>query len=484
MLDPPPPADYTGMARGSRSLAVALLAAVVAAPAAVAAPPGDPLLDQQWPLARESALGRAAAWQQSTGAGVVVAVLDTGADLGHADLQGALWTNPAEIPGNGIDDDRDGYVDDVHGADIVNNDGDPSDDEGHGTHVAGIIGARAGNGIGGAGLAPDASLMIVKVLDDHRSGTASGLAEGIRYAVAHGATIINTSVNGDGTSRALQEAIRAAGATGALIVASAGNDGRDIDANPSYPASYADPSIVAVASVGPAGDLSGFSNRGLTAVDVAAPGESVLSTASDGGYELRSGTSMAAPFVSATLALMQSASPGLDGSALKAALLASTIRTPQLSGALAAGSLSAAGALRAVVGTDWRGTLTPLAVRALPAARATRGATLQWGLDGDTAAVARIRVWVDGRQVSDRSAVSPDSLRVRAAAGLHRFRLAAYDAAGARLADAEGAFRVRHADWPVSKKRRARAARARRRAHARALRAHRRALAVRAQRRA
>ena len=316
-------ADDTGVSPRARIAAAVLAVAACAPPAAAgAAPAGDPFLDQQWPLARESALGRAAAWQQTTGAGTIVAVLDTGADFSHPDLQGAFWTNAAEIAGNGVDDDRNGFVDDVHGADVVDGDGDPSDDEGHGTHVAGIIGARAGNGEGGAGLAPDAQLMIVKVLDEHRAGTATGLAEGIRYAIAHGATVINTSVNGDGVSRPLQEAIRAAGAAGALVVASAGNDGRSIDVAPSYPASYTDPSIVAVASAGQAGALSYFSNHGLLAVDVAAPGEDVLSTASDGGYELRSGTSMAAPFVSATLALLQSARPDLQGSALKAALLA------------------------------------------------------------------------------------------------------------------------------------------------------------------
>lgn len=439
---------------------LAAACAAPAAPAAVAAgAPNDPLFDQQWALARESALGRAAAWQQSTGAGAVVAVLDTGADMSHPDLQGAFWTNPAEIAGNGIDDDRDGYVDDIHGADIVNDDGDPADDEGHGTHVAGVIAARAGNGIGGAGLAPDAKIMLVKVLDEHRSGTASGLAEGIRYAIAHGATIINTSVNGDGTSRPLQEAIRAAGAAGALVVASAGNDGRNIDLTPSYPASYPDPSIVSVASVGRSGDLSSFSNRGLVAVDIAAPGEDVLSTASTDDYELRSGTSMSAPYVSATLALMQSARPGLDGSALKAALLAGAERTSPLAGALTAGSLSAAGALRAVVGpTDWQGSRDPLALRVLPAARALRGATLNWSLDGDSAAVARVRLWVDGRLVSERSAVSPDSLRVRARTGLHRWRLAAYDAAGAKLSEASGLVRVHKADWLDAKRRRARSA--------------------------
>jgi subtilisin family serine protease len=454
------PADHPDMSPLAPRLALALAAAALLAPAAAgAATTGDPFLGQQWPLARESVLGRAAAWQQSTGAGAIVAVLDTGVDFQHPDLQGAFWTNPGEIPGNGIDDDHDGYVDDVHGADMVNNDGDPTDDEGHGTHVAGIIAARANNGIGGAGLAPDARLMIVKVLDNRRDGTATTLADGIRYAVAHGARIINTSVNGDGASRPLQDAIRAAGAAGALVVASAGNDGRDIDAVPSYPAAYPDPSIVSVASTGQSGALSSFSNRGATSVDLAAPGEDILSTAIADDYELRSGTSMAAPYVSATLALMESARPDLDGTALKAALLAGADRSSLLTGAVAAGALNAAGALQAVLGpTDWRGSAAPLSVVLGAGAPALRGATLSWTLAGGNAAVARVRVWVDGRLVAARAGISTDGLRVRARPGLHRWRLAAFDASQTMLSQASGLFRVRQAEW-ASAARAARAAR-------------------------
>ena len=426
------------------ALALGAFAALSAPATSAAAVPNDPLFDQQWALARESALERAAAWEQSTGAGTVVAVLDTGADFGHPDLQGAFWTNPAEIAGNGIDDDRDGFVDDVHGADIVNDDGNPADDEGHGTHVAGIIAARANNGLGGAGLAPDTKLMVVKVLDEDRSGTAGGLAEGIRYAIAHGARIINTSVNGDGQSKALQEAIKAAGATGALVVASAGNDGRSIDLTPSYPASYTDPAIVTVASVGEDGGLSSFSNRGLTAVDVAAPGEDVLSTSNDDGYELRSGTSMAAPFVASVLALVQSVRPDLDGSELKAALLAGTRSSGLLGGLLAAGSVDAAATLRGVAGAP---AATPLSARALPATRVSRGAILNWGIDGDSAAVAHVRVYLDGRLATARAPLALDSVRVKARPGLHRWRVVALDAANARLAQADGQFRVRTADW-------------------------------------
>jgi hypothetical protein len=168
---------------------------------------------------------------------------------------------------------------------------------------------------------------------------------------------------------------------------------------------------------------------------------------------------MSAPFVAATLALIQSVRPGLEGSALKAALLAGATHTSALTGSLATGALSASGSLRAVLGeTDWQGSLQPLAVRALPTARVSRGAILNWTLDGDSAAVATVRVSVDGRTVADRSAASPDGLRVRARPGLHRWRLVALDASGERLGEAAGLFRVRHADWST---RRARSAKRR-----------------------
>ncbi|MEO6496504.1 MAG: S8 family peptidase [Solirubrobacteraceae bacterium] len=442
------------MSSGPRIAAV--IAAIICAQPAVAgaaAQPNDPLFGQQWPLAHESALGRAAAWQEATGAGALVAVLDTGVDFSHPDLQGAFWTNPDEVPGNRIDDDRNGFVDDVHGADFVNGDGDPADDAGHGTHVAGIVAARSGNGIGGAGLAPNASIMVVKVLDRNRAGTASGLANGIRYAVAHGAQILNTSVNGDGTSRQLVEAIRAAGAAGVLVVASSGNDGRSIDLVPSYPASYAEPAIVAVGANGPSGALSAFSNHGRAGVDLVAPGEDVLSTAAGGGYELRSGTSMAAPHVSATLALLKSARPDLSGAGLKAALLAGARPSALLAGLLGGGLLDAAGALRAALGpAGWRGSAQPLALTALRAARVARGAVLSWRLGGDPSAVARVRVTVGGRVVGTRSVLSPERVRVRARPGLRRWRVTAVDAAGATLAEATGSFRVSRADWPARRR--------------------------------
>lgn len=433
-------------ARVCRRAALVALASlpVLGAGAAAAAPPDDPLFGQQWPLARNDVLRVAEAWRQSTGAGVTVAVLDTGANLQHPDLAGALWTNPGEIPGNGIDDDRDGFVDDVNGVDIVNADGDPSDDEGHGTHVAGVIAARANNRIGGAGLAPEAKVMVVKVLNSHRSGSAGDLAAGITFALAHGARIINTSVNGDGVSRALQSAIARATSAGALVVSSAGNDGRDIDLTPSYPASYPDPSVVTAAADGPDGHLSSFSNYGLTAVDVAAPGEDVLSTAMDGGYELRSGTSMAAPYVTATLALMSAAAPGLSGPALKEALLGSTRPSGLLNGLLGGGGLDVAAAVRAVVGdAGWRGSSLPLTLRALRAAKRGRSAAvLRWVVAGETAPLARVRISLDGELLRELPAGAPARLPVSALPGRHRWSAVAVDASGATLARTAGVFRL------------------------------------------
>lgn len=437
-----------------RSILLAVTAGVLLAPAAApASAPSDPLLDQQWALAADGPLGAPAAWSRTTGAGAVVAVLDTGADMTHPDLQGALWTNPGEVPGNGVDDDGDGWVDDVHGIDLVNHDSDPSDDEGHGTHVAGIIAARAGDDEGGAGLAPGAQVMLVKVLDDHRAGTASNLAKGIEYALARGARILNTSVNGDDTSVELRAALAAATAAGATVVASAGNDGRDIDAAPSYPASYPDLSLLTVAAEGEGGALAPFSNRGLAAVDVAAPGENILSTANGGGYELRSGTSMAAPFASATLALMASARPDLPGPALRAALLASARRTSLLGGLLGAGALDAAGAVAAILGplppalaptarAAVRASSSTIAIRALKTGRRAKGATLRWFVSGNRAAVANVRVTLDGRTIAKRKPSARSRLVVKARPGRHRYGVVLLDAHGRKLAALSGAFRV------------------------------------------
>jgi subtilisin family serine protease len=306
-----------------------VLAAVALAFGASAAPASASLLSDQWALAPSGQLRAPAAWQQSTGAGVTVAVLDTGVQLDRLELRGRIWTNPGEIAGNGRDDDGDGIADDVHGADFVNGDGVPADDEGHGTHVAGIIAAR---GLV-RGLAPGATILPVKVLDSRKSGNAHWLAQGIQYAVARGARILNVSVNGDGVSAELEGAIRAAEAAGAVIVASAGNDGRDLGARPSYPISFPEASVIGVGATDARGERAAFSNHGA-GVDITAPGDDILSLGRP-GFAYRSGTSMAAAYVSATLALEAAAAPGVAASALRAALVAAGGPSQRLDAALA-----------------------------------------------------------------------------------------------------------------------------------------------------
>jgi subtilisin family serine protease len=303
----------------------ALLAAGAAlaagAPVARGAQPDDPLAYLAWQFGDEAPMGIASAWQRSTGAGVIVAVVDTGIDLDHPDLRPNLWTNPGEIPANGLDDDHDGFVDDVHGADFVGNDGDPRDGNGHGTHVAGIIAARGDNGIGVAGVAWDARLMAVRVLNARARGSAGRIAQGVEYATAHGARVINMSLGMPASDRRVRAAIARAAAAGVLVVASAGNGGRNLRNAPNYPASYGSSLVIGVAAAARDGSLDPASNYGPGA-ELAAPGDDIVSTARGGTYQLRSGTSMAAAFVSGVAALVAAQHPGGGRTALVRSILA------------------------------------------------------------------------------------------------------------------------------------------------------------------
>jgi subtilisin family serine protease len=305
----------------------------------------DPRAVDQWALDGDQPMGIESAWRQTTGAGVTVAIVDSGADLGHPDLVPNLWTNPGEIPGNGVDDDGNGYVDDVHGFDFVDGDGTPQDANGHGTHVAGIVGARGGNGIGTAGVAWNVKLMIVRVLDANAQGTTTSVAQGIRYAVDNGARIVNLSLAGPTSTPDLESAVQYAQARGVLVVVAAGNDGHDLASAPTYPAAYGESNVIGVAATTRDGGLSSVSDYGPGA-DVAAPGEEILSTALGGGYEWRTGTSMAAPQVTGALALLASVRPDLDGGGLESALFSGLRRgsLPVQSGALDVGA-----ALHAVI---------------------------------------------------------------------------------------------------------------------------------------
>jgi subtilisin family serine protease len=251
------------------------------------ASPGDTYFQRQWGLSNtgqriNGTAGTAgadmdapAAWDISTGGeDIVVAVIDTGCDLDHPDLSANIWTNPGEIPGNGIDDDGNHYIDDIHGWDFSDQDNDPQDSSGHGTHVAGIIGAEGDNARGVAGVAWRVRIMPVRFMNAYEEGTIADAIQAIQYALAMGARIINCSWGSSGYSRVLQSVIANADA---LFICAAGNNAQDVDAHPFYPAALGEANIMSVAASDASDQLAWFSNYGPATVDVAAPGLSIFS---------------------------------------------------------------------------------------------------------------------------------------------------------------------------------------------------------------
>lgn len=292
----------------------------------IAAIPDDPSFGDQWGFHNTGQGGGVAdadidapeAWDVSTGTGsTIVAVIDTGVDYLHTDLAPNMWTNPGEIAGDQIDNDNNGYVDDVYGYDFFNNDPDPMDDHDHGTHVAGTIGAEGNDGIGVAGVNWGVQIMALKFLGADGSGTTSDAIEAVSYAVDNGAQISNNSWGGDPYSQALYDVISDARDVGHIFVAAAGNGnfigiGQNNDANPFYPASYDLDNVVAVAATDRSDQRGFFSNYGATSVDLGAPGVDILSTTAGGGYGNSSGTSMAAPHVAGALSLVRDYDPTLN----------------------------------------------------------------------------------------------------------------------------------------------------------------------------
>ncbi len=278
------------------------------------------------------------AWEIATGSRAVrVGVIDTGIDYTHPDLAANIWTNPGEIPGNHVDDDGNGYVDDVRGWDFVNEDNDPMDDHYHGTHCAGTIGAVGDNGLGVVGVNWQVSLVALKFLSASGSGTTSDAVEAVAYAKRLGLDLTSNSWGGGGYSQALRDVIAEAGAAGQLFVAAAGNSARDTDASPNYPSGYDLPTIIAVAATDHADQLAYFSNYGVASVDLAAPGVGTYSTAPASLFRTLSGTSMAAPHVAGAVALMRSHRPEATASELKSALLDSVDPLPALAGKVLSG---------------------------------------------------------------------------------------------------------------------------------------------------
>ncbi|NUM88010.1 MAG: S8 family serine peptidase [Bdellovibrionales bacterium] len=280
-----------------------------------------------------------AAWEISKGKPtVVVAVIDTGVDFTHPDLAHAAWVNEKEASGRaGVDDDGNGYVDDVNGWDFLSNKPASIDDHGHGTHVAGVIAAQGDNGQGTAGVAWNVKIMALKFLGANGGGSLSEAIKAIQYASRMGAVITNNSWGSGENSKILRDVIE--GASGSLFVAAAGNSGENADLVPEYPSAYDVPHIVSVASVDNRGRLSNFSNWGPRSVDIAAPGQNILSSLPGGKYEAWSGTSMAAPFVAGTAALLVSENPGMAPLEMKKRMMATASPLVALRGKTASGGM-------------------------------------------------------------------------------------------------------------------------------------------------
>lgn len=330
----------------------------------------DPKLDQSWGLRKVGAID---AWQKlPQGKDIVVAVLDTGIDYNHPDLIDNMWRNPDEIPGDKIDNDKNGYIDDVVGWDFAENDGLPYDrlvstasillsggNPGHGTHIAGVIGATLNNAEGISGVAPKVKIMALRFLTQDNKGWTSAAIRAIDYAISKKVNIINTSwgaEKGVEDDLALSEAIGRAEKAGILIVAAAGNGRRskgydnDTDPKPIMPASLENENIISVAAVDETDSLGKFSNWGKKSVDIAAPGVKIFSTVPKKRYQdtiinngkekkvIWDGTSMAAPFVTGALAVLWSQDPTASWKTIKEKLLSSGEPVKTLADKVASGS--------------------------------------------------------------------------------------------------------------------------------------------------
>jgi len=340
----------------------------------------DTLLSRQWGMMQ---IGAQEGWRQTKGnREVVVAVIDTGVDYTHEDLVDNMWRNPGEAgtdaqgrnkATNGVDDDGNGYVDDVVGWDFAANDNKPYDlymtfeelitkggNPGHGTHCAGNVAGRGENGKGISGVAPNVSIMAVRFLTEQGQGTTAGAIKSIRYAVDNGAKVLSNSWGSEGEdsndpeNKALRDAVQYAQDHGALFIAAAGNghQGRgydnDTDRAPGYPASYDHDIIVSVAAIDVRGALGSFSNWGRRSVDIGAPGVKIFSTVPGNRYQDKigsffgqdinwDGTSMATPHVSGAAALYWSKHPQADWREVKEALLSSAKKTGTLASKVSSG---------------------------------------------------------------------------------------------------------------------------------------------------
>ncbi|HEY0546984.1 MAG TPA: S8 family serine peptidase [Pyrinomonadaceae bacterium] len=324
--------------------------------------PNDPMFNEQWSLQNTGQRGGKAqadikallAWEQkSTGSEkVVVAVLDSGVDYTHQDLAQNIWQRPDNIS-EFYDEDGAGYVDDMNGYDATTDSGDPMDDNGHGTHCAGIIGADGNNGVGIAGINWRVQIMPLKFISRTGSGSTGDAIKAINYVINRkeagvNVRIISASWGSTQKSKALEDVIRAAGDAGILFVAASGNASADADKNPHYPASFDLPNIISVAALDRNDQLASFSNYGAKRVHIAAPGAEILSTWLNQEFREASGTSMATPEVAGVAALVVASEPGISMAELRARLLKTVDKMSSLNGKVSSGGrLNAARAVGA-----------------------------------------------------------------------------------------------------------------------------------------
>ncbi|MGY1710863.1 S8 family serine peptidase [Geodermatophilus sp. SYSU D00758] len=399
--------------------------ATVSVPGEVAS--GQPITDPYWALygynlsnTGSNAYNQAAVagadvaapvgWQAGTGRGLTVAVIDTGVMTSHPDLAGALWTNPGQPCGAG-DTDGNGYAGDCHGWNFYANNADVTNggDSGHGTGVAGVVGARAGNGHGSAGVAPDVTIMPLVIGGGSSVDLRLG-AQAIRYAADNGADVVNASWGGNNSAQILTDAIAYANSKGVVVVAAAGNDALDRDTSLFYPASLIAENLVTVGNSTASDTVSASSAYGATSVDLFAPGTHVVTTHNDGGYRAVSGTSIAAPHVAAAFALYRAHDEAATAAELVGALLADVQPVAAFAGKSVTGgrlSLSALGGTPAPVTYTFSGmvaeagTVVPQVVVSGSGGGATYSVRLGLGMEheGSVYALTDHPVTVNGTTV-------------------------------------------------------------------------------------
>lgn len=315
----------------------------------------DPQIGKLWAFSSANGMDVAAAYAalpNRSANKVIVAVVDTGVDHNHEDLKDIMWENKGEIPGNGKDDDNNGYIDDIHGINVLVRDSNGNATMNtmaghwHGTHVSGTIAATQNNGIGIAGVASNVEIMAIRTVPDDSDELNSDIVEAYKYAAKNGAKIINCSfgkapMEGDNVVR---DVINEIGKKyGVLVVASAGNDSwgpmmwHDNDTDPKIPAALDSANLITIASTTNAGALSSFSNIGAKTVDIASPGSDIYSTINGNKYAMASGTSMASPNLSGVAAMVLGYFPNLKGEALKKVLMDSAVKVPAFEGKMVAG---------------------------------------------------------------------------------------------------------------------------------------------------